>query len=470
MGPSGGGAADTVESMPIETVATGRSVRRALGWAGGALLLVAAAVIVPFLLGDEFRKTLVAESAPLFGVFEAHAGPGTVPAVVIAIAVLLWGPALARSLPFGRLAALSSLVLFGWALSLGTVAGWERFRTKLTGYDQYLHEVPGAEADVGAAVREFARRIPDYQPDSWTVHVSGHPPGALLTFVGLDRIGLGGGTWAALFCTAAGASAAAAILLAVRTLGTEEIARCCAPFLAVFPGALWMAPSGDAYFAGVAAWGIAALAVAAVARGRRATAFGVLAGLLLGWGIFLNYGLILMGFLAVTVLIIARNARPLLTAVPAALVVVAAFALAGFWWLDGYHGVVLRYYQGIASFRPFAYWGWGNLAAAACAVGVAAVAAIGLVPGVLRPFRRSLLGTPEALAALVAGAVVMVLGADLSALSKAEVERIWLPFTVWIAAGAGMLWYRRSVAIARGWLAAQVAGALLVTHAVLIYQ
>ena len=71
---------------------------------------------------------------------------------------------------------------------------------------------------------------------------------------------------------------------------------------------------------------------------------------------------------------------------------------------------------------------------------------------------------------MMIGAVVMVLAADLSALSKAEVERIWLPFTVWIAAGAGMLWYRRSVAIARGWLAAQVAGALLVTHVVLIYQ
>ncbi|MBS4104630.1 hypothetical protein KFZ73_25795, partial [Tsukamurella paurometabola] len=206
---------------------------------------------------------------------------------------------------------------------------WERFATKLTGYDQYLHEVPGARADVGGAVREFARRIPDYQPDSWTVHVSGHPPGALLTFVGLDRIGLGGGTWAALFCTAAGASAAAAILITVRALGTEEIARCCAPFLALFPGALWLAPSGDAYFAGTAAWGIAALAVAAVTRGRRAVAFGVLAGLLLGWAIFLNYGLILMGVLAVAVLLIARNPRPLLTAVPSALLVVAVFAAAG---------------------------------------------------------------------------------------------------------------------------------------------
>ncbi|MET9325532.1 hypothetical protein [Tsukamurella sp. NPDC003166] len=464
--------------MPSEPAASRGAARRTSrgpargdpAWAAGAVVLVAAAVIVPHLFDVGFRMRLVAESAPLFGRFRLHAGPGTVPAVVIALVVVLWGAPLARRLSFGRLVALTSAVLFVWALSLGTVAGWQRFATKLTGYDQYLHEVPGARADVGAAVGEFARRIPDHQPDSWTVHVSGHPPGALLTFVGLDRIGLGGGTWAALFCTAAGASAAAAVLLTIRTLGTEEIARCSAPFLALFPGALWLAPSGDAYFAGTAAWGIAALAAAAVSHGRRAVAFGVLAGLVLGWAVFLNYGLILLGVMAVTVLVIARNPRPLLTAVPAALAVVGLFALAGFWWLDGYHGVVLRYYQGIASFRPFAYWGWANLAAAACAFGVAGAAGLGRVPGALGALRRPLRGTPGALLALAAGAAVMVLAADLSALSKAEVERIWLPFTVWIAAGAGMLWYGRSDAIASAWLAAQAAGALLVAHTVLIYQ
>lgn len=461
---------DTVGDMPSESAAPRGTVHRDVAWAAGSVALVTAAVIAPYLFNEGFRMRLVAEAAPLFGAFDAHAGIGTVPAVVLAATVVLHGPALANRLPFGRLAALSSTALFAWALSLGTVAGWERFATKLTGYDQYLHEVPGARADVGGAVREFARRIPDYQPDSWTVHVSGHPPGALLTFVGLDRIGLGGGTWAALFCTAAGASAAAAVLVTVRTLGTEEIARCCAPFLALFPGALWLAPSGDAYFAGTAAWGIAALAVAAVARGRRAVAFGVLAGLLLGWGIFLNYGLILIGVLAVAVLVIARNARPLLTAVPAALFVVAVFAAAGFWWLDGYHGVVLRYYQGIASFRPFAYWGWANLAAAACAFGAAGAAAIGRMSSSLGSLRRPLLGSPTALLALVAAAVVMVLAADLSALSKAEVERIWLPFTVWITAGAGMLVQQRGEGPTRAWLAAQAVGALVVAHAVLIYK
>jgi hypothetical protein len=56
-----------------------------------------------------------------------------------------------------------------------------------------------------------------------------------------------------------------------------------------------------------------------------------------------------------------------------------------------------------------------------------------------------------------------VLAADLSGLSKAEVERIWLPFAVWLVAAAGLLPARQ----ARWWLAAQVAVALAVNHLLL---
>ena len=96
--------------------------------------------------------------------------------------------------------------------------------------------------------------------------MSGHPPGALLTFVWLDRIGLGGGAWAGLLCLLVGSSAAAAIVVAVRALADEETARLAAPFVAVAPTAIWIAVSADGYFAGVAAWGIALLALAVAAR------------------------------------------------------------------------------------------------------------------------------------------------------------------------------------------------------------
>jgi predicted exporter len=81
------------------------------------------------------------------------------------------------------------------------------------------------------------------------------------------------------------------------------------------------------------------------------------AGLFLGWGIFLNYGLVLMALPAVAVLLSAvdwRTAvRALVPAVVVALAVVGVFAVAGFWWFDGYLLVQERYWQGIASDRPF---------------------------------------------------------------------------------------------------------------------
>jgi hypothetical protein len=60
-------------------------------------------------------------------------------------------------------------------------------------------------------------------------------------------------------------------------------------------------------------------------------------------------------------------------------------------------------------------------------------------------------------------ALSAILAADLSGLSKAEVERIWLPFAVWLTAGAAMLptptrWF---------WLIVQAATALLVNHLLL---
>jgi hypothetical protein len=70
---------------------------------------------------------------------------------------------------------------------------------------------------------------------------------------------------------------------------------------------------------------------------------------------------------------------------------------------------------------------------------------------------------PHALVLLCAAAAMAVLIADLSGLSKAEVERIWLPFAVWLIAGAGLLPARQ----VRWWLAAQAVLALAVNHLLL---
>lgn len=183
----------------------------------------------------------------------------------------------------------------------------------------------------------------------------------------------------------------------------------------------------------------------------------VSAGVLFGLGIYLNYGLVLMVFPAVAVSIAGRTARPLLPAAAGALAVVAVFTASGFWWFDGYHLVIERYYQGIATERPYSYYWWGNLAATVCAVGLATAAGLAraLAPRTLRAL------DPAAL--LVAAALCAIIAADISGLSKAETERIWLPFDVWLLAATAFL--PRSHA--RVWLAIQAAGTLTLVHLVL---
>ncbi|MGO9381063.1 MAG: hypothetical protein ACLP4W_02945 [Mycobacterium sp.] len=428
------------------------------------VVLVAAAFVLPrlhwgvrprFDVGQERFGTHTGAS-PIFGAWEIHASWGTGPAILIAAAAVVWGPAVAQRLSWRVLTLGTWTTACGWAFALAMIDGWQRgFAGRLTTRDEYLSQVPSI-TDIPAAVRTFSSRILDYQPNSWVTHVSGHPPGALLTFVCLDRIGLHGGAWAGLLCLLAGSSAAAAVLVAVRALADEQTARRAAPFVAVAPTAIWVAVSADGYFAGVMAWGIALLAVAV----HRAVRFPALvaagAGLLLGWGVFLSYGLILMGLPALAVLVSASDWRAVLRVLgPAALAAVAVavtFAVAGFYWFDGYALVQQRYWQGIAKYRPFQYWSWANLACVVCAIGLGSVAGISRVFDLAAIRRRS--GFHLLLLAMLAA----IAWADLSMLSKAEVERIWLPFTIWLTAAPALLPVRSH----RLWLALNAAGALLV--------
>jgi hypothetical protein len=174
----------------------------------------------------------------------------------------------------------------------------------------------------------------------------------------------------------------------------------------------------------------------------------------------LSYGLVLMALPAAAVLACAVDRdsawRAVRIAVPTALAVVAVFAIAGFWWFDGYTLVQQRYWQGIASDRPFSYWGWANFAATVCAVGLGSVAGVG------RAFDRIALRRRSGLHLLVLAALAAMVVADLSMLSKAETERIWLPFEVWVTAAGALLPVRSQ----RWWLGLNVVGALLLNHLV----
>jgi methylthioxylose transferase len=66
---------------------------------------------------------------------------------------------------------------------------------------------------------------------------------------------------------------------------------------------------------------------------------------------------------------------------------------------------------------------------------------------------------------LALAAAVVILLADLSGLSKAETERIWLPFTVWLLPAVSLL----PPGSRRGWLTVQAVTALAVNHLVLTF-
>jgi hypothetical protein len=446
-----------------------RVARRETAAVAGAVVLVAAAVLLPRLdrrvrprldIGPE-RFATHAQAAPLFGTWEIHASWGTLPAALIAVAAVLWGPVVVQRLSWRTLTLGTWATACGWAFVLAMIDGWQRgFAGRLTTPDEYLSQVRSS-TDIPATLRTFASRILDYQPDSWVTHISGHPPGALLTFVWLDRIGLHGGAWAGLLCLLAGSSAAAAVLVGVRALADEQTARRAAPFVAVAPTAIWVAVSADGYFAGVAAWGIALLAVAVHRPLRFPALVAAAAGLLLGWGVFLSYGLALLGLPALAVLVSAPDWRAALRtlgpAVLGAVAVAAAFAVVGFSWFDGYTLVQQRYWQGIAKYRPFQYWWWANLAAVVCAIG------LGSVAGITRAFDAAAIRRRGGFGLLLLAMLAAVVCADLSMLSKAEVERIWLPFTVWLTAAPALLPVRSH----RLWLALNAAGALLVNTVML---
>ncbi|WP_200212954.1 hypothetical protein [Micromonospora coerulea] len=412
---------------------------------------------------------LHADAAPLYATWRPHLGWGTPAALLVAGAVIAVGGRWTRTAGWAALLAAGYLTSVAWTLSLALVDGWSTgFADRLTTQAEYLYEVPRV-TDVGATLAGFTGRILDFQPDSWSTHTAGHPPGALLVFVGLDRVGLGGGAAAALACVLVGASVTISVPVALRALGAADAARAVLPFLVLLPGAVWVGASADGLFTGVVAAGLALLAV----RGRVAPAAG---GLLLGGALYLSYGFVLVGVLALAVLALrpAGRVAALLAAAAGVAAVVAAVTVAGFRWWDGYDLVVERYHQGWAADRPYGYWVWANVAALLLSAGPVLGPALRRAVATLRrggyapvppsgpaPGTWALLRRPPAPTVLLpVAAAVAVLAGDLSGLSKAEVERIWLPFAVWLLVATAHL----PPATRRWWFAGQAATALAVNH------
>jgi hypothetical protein len=432
-----------------------RSRTAALGLAA-AVAVMAAGILVPALTGWNVH---VKSFPPLHAHWMPRLGPGTVPALALATAAAIFAPWASR-LPWGRLLLLTFGYGLAWMLALATVDGLAGIGHILdTGYE-YLNTARSV-ADPIAVLHEYVSRIPLHSPDHWPVHIAGHPPGALFFFVALVHLGLGSGLGAGFSVIAVTGTTAVAVLITLRRLGAETAARRAAPIVALGPAAVWMAVSADAVFAATAAWGLCCLAFAARSDRRvGAIAWALGAGLLLGYCVMMSYGLPVLGILALAVLLAARSWRPLPWAAGSALVVVLAFAAGGFLWWDAYPVLVRRYYDGVQKNRPYSYWVWGNLAAFAFSAGPLAGSALAAAGARTRDALHRLTSQTRTVALLGLAAAACVLVADLSGMSKAEVERIWLPFEPWMLVGAALLSPRW-----RSWgLVIQLATALLVQH------
>lgn len=376
-----------------------------------AVLIAGALVWGRWLMAQGYRMKVAAP--PLTGHYDPLFTPLAAPALALAAVAVARGRDLARRLPWRRMLVAAGIAAAAWAMALAVMEGVRGIPDPARSPLEYLPDV----ALVGSPVeflRHFIERI-----DGYTPHVRSHPPGMILILWGMSRIGLDGAWPAALLMIAGGAVAVPAVLVALRDVAGEARARVAAPFVALAPAAVWVATSGDAFFAGVAGWAVTLLVLATGRRDRRGDGLAVAGGALFGIALFLSYGFVVLGLIPLAVAAARRRVRPLVLAVPGVVAVAALFAAAGFWWTEGLGATHEQYLAGVSRLRPYWYFVVANPAALAIALGPVTAVALARLRD-----RRAWL--------LAGGALLAVVAANLSGLSKGEVERIWLPFVPWI--------------------------------------
>jgi hypothetical protein len=412
--------------------------------AAWAIVIVVAHVLLDRL--EAAGANIHIHAAPLHGKFELRVNGGLLAAVAVgALAVFGW-PKLARRLDWRALLLASAAATVVWAVALALVDGVQGLTSPLETNTEYLADVANVGSP-GAFLSTFVHRISDY-----SVHVQGHPPGMLLLFSGLDRIGLGGSGWAAALCIAGGAAALPAVLIAVREVAGEEIARRATPFLVITPAAIWIATSADAFFMGVSAWAVALVVLATGHRGRRSDAYALAGGLLFGAAAFLSYGLVLLAVVPAVVAWQRRRLRPLALATVGAAPVFLGFLAAGFWWIAGLLATRQRYFAGVGGRRPYLAFLVANAACLAIVLGPALAVALARV-------------RDRKLWLLVGGALAVLGAAMISGMSKGEVERIWLPFAIWLLPAGAVLAASRT-RVTTAWLGLQATTAIVIATAV----
>ncbi len=408
--------------------------------AGVAVVLVAIAVV----WGQEFVRNgpaLYLDAPPFVGEWRALWSPGLWWALALAVLVVTWWVPAVERLRWRWLLAGSWILGLAWPVALQASEGWTSLSSVLEDRRAYLPTARSIDSPA-EFLRTFVERLPEYP-----THVKGHPPGATLAHWFFDTIGGGRSDVLTAGFLLIAASAAPAALIALDRISGRAAARRAAPFVALAPAAIWIASSPDAMFMGVLAWSVALGAVAVTTEGRLRTAAALGAGLLAGLSVSFSYGAVLLlgplwALAAMTAL--RRRWAPLVPALVGLAVVPLVFTLYGFDWFAGLAATHRAYLDGVAPERPDRYFLLANLAVLAVAIGPAAVAGLAML-------------RDRAAWWLVGGALAGIVAADLSGMSKGEVERIWLPAVPFLVLATSAFTTRLE---RRSWLGVQLVVAL----------
>ena len=197
---------------------------------------------------------------------------------------------------------------------------------------------------------------------SYPIALRGHPPGFVVLFGLLDRLGLSGPGWAAFAILLVGASGVTAVLMTVRTVAGEPTARRAAPFVVLAPAAIWIATSTDALTMGTAAWVVALLVFAGCRRDRIGDVLAASAGLLAAFVALQSYGLVLLALPILVIAIAQRRVRPALISAIVAPIVTLSLSFVGYSWFDGLSATMHEYHT-LDLDRPYVPFLVINLAA-----------------------------------------------------------------------------------------------------------
>jgi hypothetical protein len=267
---------------------------------------------------------------------------------------------------------------------------------------EYLSAMKELRAGIGPFLDNFAEMVP-----TLPLHVAGHPPGLVLL---LDVLGIETPEAMSALTIIVGAAATPLLYLIAKRLYGETTARVASLLFIFVPTMLlYGASAADALFV--------TLALAAVAGLLATRPLSVLWGaLMLALASFFSYALLVAGGWAGLVRWRRDGFRSMLAvAVTCGAALIVFYGLLALLWgfdvvgsIDATHD---RYYQGVASVRPYLFYFFGSPAAFLVMLGPVAW------------FAARSLGSREITAVALAVAILITV---IAGYTKAETERIWM--------------------------------------------